>query len=150
MEKKILLAVDETDASRRAVSFVEEMFDEQTVSLTAVNVARTPVEWMPATPYGTVTAWPYAPGTETTGIDSAFARQEAVSQEVAGRQVPPGTTIEVAFGDAAEAIVMAADDIGADLIVVGSHEKGFLERLFRGSVSEEVVRKAPRPVLVVP
>jgi nucleotide-binding universal stress UspA family protein len=150
MEKKILLAVDETDASRRAVSFVEEMFDDEMVSLTAVNVARTPVEWMPATPYGTVTAWPHDPGTETTGIDSAFARQEAVSQEVAGRQVPPGTTIEVAFGDAAEAIVMAADDIGADLIVVGSHEKGFLERLFRGSVSEEVVRKAPRPVLVVP
>lgn len=150
MEKNVLIAVDETEASQRAAAFVEEMFADQKVSLTAVHVAHTPVGWLPAVPFGTVTAWPQDIPGEQGAIDDAFARQEAVGQKVAGRQAPEGAEIEVAFGEPADAIVVAADDVGADLIVVGSHQKNFLERLIRGSVSEDVVRKAPRPVLVVP
>ncbi len=42
-----------------------------------------------------------------------------------------------------------AEEIGADVIVVGSHGRGAIERLLLGSVSEQVVRHAPCPVLVV-
>jgi nucleotide-binding universal stress UspA family protein len=42
-----------------------------------------------------------------------------------------------------------AADVGADVIVVGSHGRGAIERLLLGSVSEQVVRHAPCPVLVV-
>ena len=49
----------------------------------------------------------------------------------------------------ADALVAAAEEIEADMIVVGTSEPGFLERLIVGSVSEDVVRKAECPVLVV-
>ncbi len=52
-------------------------------------------------------------------------------------------------GDPAATICVVARDLGADVIVVGSHGKGFLSRVLLGSVSEHVARHAPCPVLVV-
>jgi nucleotide-binding universal stress UspA family protein len=46
-------------------------------------------------------------------------------------------------------VVRIAEEIHADAIVVGSHGRTGLERLFLGSVSEHVVRHAHCPVLVV-
>jgi len=52
-------------------------------------------------------------------------------------------------GDAADAICQTAKQLGVDVIIVGSHGRTGLGRLFLGSVSEHVVRHAPCPVLVV-
>jgi nucleotide-binding universal stress UspA family protein len=46
-------------------------------------------------------------------------------------------------------IVRAADELGATLIVVGSHGKRSLEELVLGSTVENVTKHAPCPVLVV-
>ena len=48
-----------------------------------------------------------------------------------------------------EALIASAQQQGADLIVLGSHGRHGLQRLFLGSVAEGVVRKSPLPVLVV-
>lgn len=62
-----------------------------------------------------------------------------------------GVAAEVAepAGDAADEILAVAEAREADLIIVGTHEPGLLERLFRGGVSEAVARKASCDVLVV-
>jgi nucleotide-binding universal stress UspA family protein len=52
-------------------------------------------------------------------------------------------------GEPAEEIIAAADEHDADLIVVGTREPGFIERLLGGSVSEGVARRAHRDVLIV-
>jgi nucleotide-binding universal stress UspA family protein len=52
-------------------------------------------------------------------------------------------------GNPGEALITAAQQRSADLIVVGSHGRHGLQRLFLGSVAEHVVRHAPIPVLVV-
>jgi nucleotide-binding universal stress UspA family protein len=52
-------------------------------------------------------------------------------------------------GDPADVICRTAERLGTDVIVVGSHGRTGLGRLFLGSVSEHVVRHAPCPVLVV-
>jgi len=48
-----------------------------------------------------------------------------------------------------EAIVHLAEDIGADLIVIGSRGFGGLRRALLGNVADSVVRHAHCPVLVV-
>jgi nucleotide-binding universal stress UspA family protein len=65
--------------------------------------------------------------------------------------VAPTATIEqrVEMGDPAAIICTVARELGVDVIVVGSHGKGFLSRVLLGSVSEHVARHAPCPVLVV-
>lgn len=52
-------------------------------------------------------------------------------------------------GEPGESIVDAAGAESADLIVVGTHERGAVGRLFLGSVSDHVVRHARCPVMVV-
>lgn len=55
----------------------------------------------------------------------------------------------VVEGDAPYAIVTAAKEAGADLIVMGTHGRTGLGRLVMGSVAENVLRTAPCPVLTV-
>ncbi|MFO7288052.1 MAG: universal stress protein [Gammaproteobacteria bacterium] len=57
--------------------------------------------------------------------------------------------IETPGGPAGEAIVNIADDIGADLIVCGTHGRRGLRRLVMGSDAEHIVRRASVPVLLV-
>jgi nucleotide-binding universal stress UspA family protein len=52
-------------------------------------------------------------------------------------------------GDPATAILRAARETNCDLIVIGTHGRNGLNRVLMGSVAEEVVRKAPCPVLAV-
>jgi nucleotide-binding universal stress UspA family protein len=59
------------------------------------------------------------------------------------------TEFELAEGEPGEAIVRLAERRNADLIVVGTHDRSFLDRLLHGSVSAEVTRRAPCGVLVV-
>jgi len=58
--------------------------------------------------------------------------------------------IEIHHGNSVANILEAADRIDADLVVVGSHGKGLLKYAFLGSVTEKLLRKALRPVLVIP
>ncbi|MEO8257021.1 MAG: universal stress protein [Acidobacteriota bacterium] len=53
-------------------------------------------------------------------------------------------------GQPVTSIVERAAGLGADLIVIGSHGSTGFERLLLGSVTDEVLRKAGCPVLVVP
>jgi nucleotide-binding universal stress UspA family protein len=75
--------------------------------------------------------------------DAAFARTAAAL-------VGPRVEARVEGGDVASAICEVARELGVDAIVVGSHGRGGLGRLVRGSVSEHVARHAPCAVLVVP
>ncbi|MFN3595008.1 MAG: universal stress protein [Thiobacillaceae bacterium] len=59
-------------------------------------------------------------------------------------------TVEVRSGKPYQAIVAAAKERGAHLIVLGSQGRGFVPELFLGSVSHQVARHAPAPVLLVP
>jgi nucleotide-binding universal stress UspA family protein len=52
-------------------------------------------------------------------------------------------------GQPSAEIVDVAERRGADLIVVGTREPGFLERLLEGSVSQGVARRAHCDVLIV-
>ena len=56
--------------------------------------------------------------------------------------------VHVRIGKPAEEILDQARDLGADLIVIGSHGYHGLDRLVLGSVSERVVREALCPVIV--
>jgi len=56
---------------------------------------------------------------------------------------------EVRLGRPFVDIIRYARDIGADLIVLGTHGRSGLSHVLLGSVTEKVVRKSPCPVLTV-
>lgn len=53
-------------------------------------------------------------------------------------------------GDAAELILEKADDLQAEIIIIGSHGHGLLHKALLGSVSEAVIRHARCNVMIVP
>jgi len=53
-------------------------------------------------------------------------------------------------GEAATAIRQAAERLAGDAIVLGTHGRGGAHRALLGSVSAEVMRRAGRPVFIVP
>ena len=55
----------------------------------------------------------------------------------------------MAEGQPSVAICELAQEIGADLIIMGSRSRPGVRHLFLGSVAEKVLRSAPCPVLIV-
>jgi universal stress protein A len=83
----------------------------------------------------------------TSASDSSRATEREKLQSV---QAPSADVIvehRLVEGDAAAEILRAAAEIHADLIVLGTHGRTGVRRLLMGSVAEQVVRRAPCPVL---
>lgn len=67
-------------------------------------------------------------------------------------RVRPGDGVETRMevGSPVDTIIAVADESRADLIVVGTHARTGWSRRLRGSVAEEVLRRATQPVLTIP
>jgi len=73
-----------------------------------------------------------------------FLQEEAAKLSALGRK----TETLVRSGHPAEEIVLAAKELSADLVVMGSHGLRGIERFLLGSVSNHVLRHAPCSVLI--
>ncbi|MCA9571590.1 MAG: universal stress protein [Myxococcales bacterium] len=80
---------------------------------------------------------------------AARHRLERVADELRAEHPALETTVEVSEGHPVEVILEAAEQEEATRIIVGTHGRRGLRRLFLGSVAERVVRASPVPVLVV-
>jgi nucleotide-binding universal stress UspA family protein len=87
-------------------------------------------------------------------VDRAWALVEDEAREALGRTVDalgidaPVEQVTRA-GEAGPAVCKLAEEIGADVIVVGSRGRGAIKRALLGSVSTHVTNNAPCPVVVV-
>jgi nucleotide-binding universal stress UspA family protein len=87
-------------------------------------------------------------------MGEAFARLRSVVQAASGAQVGEDVIERVIVPHvrlspkAADGIEQLALDVGADVVVVGSHARSGLAALVLGSVAEELLRRARVPLLV--
>ena len=81
----------------------------------------------------------------------SFRREaQAATERIADalRELAPQVDTLVRSGSPADEIIRAADDLGADLIVVGGRGKGTVGAILMGSVAYRVLSHAPCPVPV--
>ncbi len=57
---------------------------------------------------------------------------------------------KVSIGNPVSCILDTAEQLDADVIVLGTHSKGAIEHAFLGSVAEKVLHRSTRPIFVVP
>jgi nucleotide-binding universal stress UspA family protein len=87
----------------------------------------------------------------STMIDSMVKENQEAIDVIAARR-PAGVRIGQVLlktGDARDMIDEAAKELGADLIVMGTHGRRGVSRALLGSVAEMIVRTAPCPVLTI-
>lgn len=135
--RRVLLATDLTQASEVATDWAFALAERHAADLLVVSVID-PRELRQES-HRSGMRW-----------DQVRDRRQAAAQELVARGRPTGLNVSflVWTGEPGESIVSAAESEAADLIVVGTHGRGTIGRLFLGSVSAHVVRHAPCPVLV--
>jgi nucleotide-binding universal stress UspA family protein len=94
---------------------------------------------------------PTEPGVVWATVDDAHRIQHALEnlRESVGKLELGTLELEVRLGDPGQIACDRAEELAAELIVVGSHGRTGLTRMLLGSVAERVVRLAHCPVLVV-
>jgi nucleotide-binding universal stress UspA family protein len=86
-----------------------------------------------------------------TRDDTAFVRASEIAfDRMVKRAGLDAAGCAVQRGEAAETVAREAREWGADLVVVGSHGKGWMDRLLIGSTTEALLNRLPAALLVVP
>jgi nucleotide-binding universal stress UspA family protein len=138
--KNILVPVDFSDPSRKAVKYAIQFAQQFDAKLTLVHVVE---------PIGMPDFDSFPLAADTGKIVRAVkARLELLCKQEA--LCPPMLQgVQVRQGKAFQEIVEVARTAGMDLIVIATHGYTGLQLVLLGSTTERVVRHAPCPVLVV-
>ncbi|MDO4592558.1 MAG: universal stress protein [Comamonadaceae bacterium] len=143
MFKHILVPVDGSATSLAAVAKAAELAKAFGSEVTAVYV----LDPYPFTGVGADFAYGQA-----QYLSAATAEANKALEEVNQAMANSGVVVKTLVGEGHavhEGIVRVGENVGADLIVMGSHGRRGLEKLVLGSVAQRVLQAAHVPVLVV-
>ena len=138
MFKNILLAVDGSEYSKKALAYAQDMAETYRATLWLVHV-------FPST-------------SDLLGYDDfekLYAKRKCTGQSIldAAQEMLGETAIEVreelVEGPEAESILNSAKNSQTDIIVMGTRGMGAIKGLLLGSVSRKVIHYAICPVMVV-
>jgi nucleotide-binding universal stress UspA family protein len=140
---RILLATDGSEEAELAALMAVDLADATDCELHVVHVGVVPIF---------LKSYPGTLGYERRLYEQIEEESRELLRKLSWRVKAAGGTVagtHLRMGAVAMEIVALAEEIGADLIVMGSRGLGGVRRALMGSVSDSVVRHAHCPVLVV-
>jgi nucleotide-binding universal stress UspA family protein len=136
---KILMGIDDSKFSGDVLQAVITQFRPEHIEIRVLHVLQ------PSAPAPPQMAPGYAPE-----LDDQKKPAHEVVERIASELRRGGFKVDtVEVGDIRERIIDAAEEWGADLIVVGSHGRSGIQRFLLGSVAEFVARHAKCSVEIV-
>jgi nucleotide-binding universal stress UspA family protein len=145
MFKKVLFATDGSTASEHAAQMAVNLARAHGSQLTVVY-AIDPYPFMGGGDMNTIGFSSYMDSGRSAAL-KAFAHVRHLAG-VGGAVVPVQTQL-IEKADVYKGILETAEAEHSNLIMVGSHGRGGIEKLFLGSVAAKVVAHSKRPVLVI-
>lgn len=145
MFEKILYPTDFSDVSKKALDYVKQLKKAGTKEVILLHIIdKREVESIAR--YGEVSM------SLEKGLEKKM--EESLKQEIAAIEAElkeSGFDVKVRIekGIPFREILRVEEEEQASVVVIGSHGKSCVEEMFLGSVSEKVVRKSTRPVLVI-
>jgi nucleotide-binding universal stress UspA family protein len=136
----ILIATDGSSAAQAAVDVGVRLASEHGSDVVFVHAYRELAVY--AVPFAPIVAVPHEV-TEADDDTPLLAAAEIADQA--------GVTHDVRLvaGDTVTTILRVADEVDAEMIVIGSNRHGAIGTALLGSVSLELLRRVRRPVLIV-
>lgn len=138
--KNVLVAVDFSETSDHAVETAIELANKFDGKVTLLHAYEIPALGFPD---GVLVASSEVVARISTAAQTAL---HTLAEKYKGR-APIETVLKT--GVAYETVNKVAEDTNADVIVIGTHGRRGIARALLGSVAENVIRTATRPVLVV-
>jgi len=139
--RRILVPTDFTETSDRALDWAMGIAARLGASVTVMHSYEIPIVGFPD---GAIVA---TPEIATRIADASRAALESTLAQRSGKGVPLDSVLRE--GVAWEEINAVADAIDADLVVIGTHGRRGLARALLGSVAENVIRTAHRPIVTI-
>ncbi len=141
--KTILAPIDFSDVTGDVIQTAGQIAKAFHASLYLLHVA-------PPDPY--FVGYERGPQTVRDSVAQEIRKGQYYLQEVEAEAKDMGVDVHAlqVQGATLEKILKESERLKADLIVLGSHGRGALQKLLVGSVVEGILRKAPCPVLIVP
>ena len=140
---RLLVALDLSKPTELIVEKVEELAKAMSAQVWILHNAE---------PGPDVLEFRADPKTARDSLAEKFRSEHRQIQEIAKRLRKQGleATALLVHGSAVETILKEAADLDVDMIVAGSHGRSAVFQLLVGSVSEGLLRKSRRPVLIIP
>jgi nucleotide-binding universal stress UspA family protein len=136
--KNILFATDFSTCSNVALPYAKALCQRYGATLHSIHVRPTTTEMVLMSPE----IWPMWVEEEANQTNSYIAQLEEQLREVPHEVLTPK-------GKAADAIAEIVGPKQIDLLVLGSHGRAGIGKLFLGSIAEEILRRVACPVLSV-
>ena len=150
--KKVLIALDYDKSAQKVAAAGYEMAKAMNAEVVLLHIISDPVY------YSSVEYSPIMGLTDSLGVDplkfDGTDRLKKVSQhfldETKKHLGDETIKTDLKEGDFADSILAAAKDLHADVVVMGSHSRKWLENIVMGSVTEKVLRHISIPLFIVP
>jgi len=149
--KKVLIAVDETEGSKAVLSVFQNMV-RPPESVVLVHVQHLEGKSMMVDMLGENELDTLREAMEGTEYKEALDRKSEKILNFYRKELENGGLVSVKTvvraGITSEEILKIAQEEGVDLIVTGYNGKSFMQRMVTGSISKDIEKNAPVPVLV--
>lgn len=140
LPKHILVPTDLSEGAEQALAYACELARTLDAEIHLLNVVGIPSLGVPE----------LGVALTSTIIDQLVTENQAALDEIARTRCHARLgQVLIRSGDPRDMINRTAQEIGADLIVMGTHGRRGITRALLGSVAETVVRSAPCAVLTV-
>jgi nucleotide-binding universal stress UspA family protein len=142
--RRILYATDYSKASSRALDQAVQLAKQNDAELLVVHVIEPVTPYVTGDDYGSTEL--YLRLEETTKNDAQSSMQKLMQKL---QKLKVNAKSLLLRGSTHDQIIKAAKSRKADMIVIGTHGRTGLSKLFMGSVASKVVSTAHCPVLTV-
>lgn len=139
LPKIILVATDFSECAEQALDYAVALAGKLEAKIHLLNVIVIPAMAIPEVGVAVT----------STLMDSTVRTQQAGLDKLVSQRAPANIETMLRTGDARDVIIDEARELGADLIVMGTHGRRGVRRALIGSIAESVVRTAPCPVLTI-
>ena len=151
--RKILYATDLSENSAYAFYFEIDFAQEHNAAIIILHVVEpVSLDGMPYLERGKIVK--IEKDNIKEAIEEIKNRLQSFCRKVEGKLGPPCIELVsktlVPLGDPTDEILNTADREDCDLIILGTHGKGFLAHAFLGSASSAVLHRTRKPVFMVP
>ena len=143
MFEKILYPTDFSDVSQKALAFIKQLKDSGTKEVLVLHVIDT---------RATDVLYQHMANSDVQKLlknQHDTTRQSLMQFENELKQAGLSVTTRTIQGIPIQEILKTEKEADISAIVIGSHGTSNLKEMFMGSVSEKVIRKCSKPVLVV-